>query len=95
VQLSFGVGYLKSSSIIGAEELTINALEAIGVTTDTSGNEFVNNVNVTESFKSRVHDTPQHILSEPSKVFFGTQICYVFFRLHHILVIHNMKYIII
>lgn len=77
VQLPFGVGYLRHNSIIGAEELSPLARQAIGVTS-------VNNVDVIHggvvtSSKSQLP------VKEPCKLFFGTQMCYLFLRLHHII----------
>lgn len=82
IKLPFGVGFLKPAVIIGAEELPVNALEAIGVTFDANLNEFVNNVNITEK---RSKCLPSDFVTDPSKIFYGTQMTYIFFRLHHTL----------
>ena len=61
--------------------IILPALEAIGVTFDAAGNEFVNNVNITEKRAKGV----ANLVTDPSKIFFGTQMSYIFFRLHHTL----------
>jgi C-terminal domain of Sin3a protein len=81
VQLPYGVGYVKPSAIIGAEELSVQAIEAIGVTRE-GDSEVICGVPVTKptSAASRAALLPQ-----PNTVFFGTQVCYLFFRMYHTL----------
>lgn len=78
IQLPYGIGYLRPSVVLGAEELSVNALEAIGVHVDGEGNEFVHGVRRTPA-------STNHLVTDPSKIFLGNQMCYTFFRLHHTL----------
>ena len=81
VQLPYGIGYLRPSVIIGAEELSINALEAIGVTFDnTTGKEFI-----VGQPRPSIPTNSSHIVKDPCKLFYGNQVSYTFFRLHHTL----------
>ena len=80
VQLPYGVGYLRPSIIIGAEQLSINALEAIGVVFDGQGNEFI-----AGQPRPPAPKDPASLVKDPCKLFYGNQMSYTFFRLHHTL----------
>jgi hypothetical protein len=70
---------MRHSSIIGAEELSPQALQAVGVSTDPStGADNILNGGVTSS-----GTLPG--VQQPCNLFFGTQMCYLFIRLHHII----------
>lgn len=84
VRLAFGKAFLSASSIYGAEQLPPQALYAVGVTVDKNGKNVI--------YNGLVHETPigafgndELFVKDPSKLFFGTQMCYVFLRLHHAL----------
>ena len=95
VQLPFGVGYLVPSAILGAEELSVQALHAIGVTehspsvtspeerssptTSTAGSTIDPG---TTSMNGSGNDGMPGV-QDPCQVFYGTHWCYLFFRLHH------------
>lgn len=97
VILPFGRAFLGTSSILGAEQLSAQALAAIGVTKGVRGKEdLIWNGLVTGSAdasgahangaaNSTANSTTQDRVQEPCKLFFGTQMCYVFLRLHHTL----------
>ena len=76
VQLPFGVGYLRPSVILGAEELSAQALSHIGVVNDPTLGDTINGKPIASSGS---------IIKENSSIFYGTQTCYLFFRLHHLL----------
>ena len=78
VMLPFGVCFAKPSAILGAEELSPSALTAIGISVDPHGVEriFAGSVAPVENASSLV---------EPCRIFFGTQQCYLFMRMHHTL----------
>jgi hypothetical protein len=79
IQLPFGVGFMRHSSIIGAEELSPLARQAIGVTSKEGSNvDIIHNGAVTST-------SSQIRVKEPCKLFFGTQMCYLFMRLQHII----------
>jgi paired amphipathic helix protein Sin3a len=76
IQLAYGVGFVSASTIIGAEQLSTQALQAIGVGVDAeTGAERILNV-------SAPAPAPANAVSDPCRVFFGTQMCYVFLRLY-------------
>lgn len=80
IRLPFGDGFFSSSAIVGAEVLSSQALHAIGVAVDPeTGAERIVNVNA----PSNSSNAPGSSVSDPCKVFFGTQMCYVFLRLYH------------
>ena len=97
VQLPFGIGYLVPSAILGAEELSVQALYAIGVTehspsstspeerssptSSTTGANIDNNNSNNISSNSTGNDGMG--VQDPCQVFYGTHWCYLFFRLHH------------
>lgn len=76
VQLAFGMAYLKASSIIGAETLSPGALAALGVTQEGGAEKILTGL-------SSAMGAPK--VQPPSRIFLGTQVCYLFFRLHHTL----------
>jgi hypothetical protein len=113
LSLPYGVAYVKPSTIIGAEELSPLALQAIGVgvphssantslksnsdTNPTSAHTHTNSGSP-HSTSSSAEETAEEIfggsvkssgskphVKDPSKVFYGTQMCYLFLRLHHII----------
>ncbi len=79
VQLPYGIGFLRPSVVIGAEQLSVSALEAIGVTYDEAGDEYINGM------KRSTPAPGTKLVSNPSSIFFGNQMSYTFFRLHHTL----------
>jgi histone deacetylase complex regulatory component SIN3 len=81
---SFGAkAFIRSNSIYGAEQLSTQALTAIGVTkSGQKGQDLIFNGLVQGSEHSK---ETEDLVKEPCKVFFGTQMCYVFLRLHHTL----------
>ena len=91
VQLPFGVGYLVPSAILGAEELSSQALHAIGVTEPSStptGSGERSSASVSpvpgpkqSQGQNQGQDVPG--VKDPCQVFYGTHWCYLFFRLHH------------
>lgn len=98
VQLAFGTAFLRPDVIFGAEQLSVQAFYAIGVTPASeavieqksseslkSGQDVVFNGLIERDLnpKDRKHGTPY--VEDPNKIFFGTQLCYIFFRLHHAL----------
>lgn len=86
VQLPFGKAFLNSVAIYGAEQLPITAMNAIGVTVDeTTGKELIFNGQVDASIPSTNSSSSSQILEPPCKLFYGTQMCYIFLRLHHTL----------
>ena len=78
VQLRFGVGYLRPGAIIGAEELSSQALEVIGVNIDSTGAHYIDSIAVQSGRPSAVVGGSCNILN-------GNQMSYVFMRLHHTL----------
>jgi hypothetical protein len=101
VKLPFARAFVKAGSIIGAEQLNTAALAAIGVSKGGVGKPDIiwnglvtgdpNFPTVAASFLQAAHTNSSSlkhhvdVVSEPGKVFFGTQMCYVFLRLHHTL----------
>lgn len=100
----YGLVNMKPSCVIGAEELSISALNAIGVNraqiNDPTSDTIVNVPTLAELMASdkqalsaadleELHRVQLSASAEPvenpSKIFYGTQMCYVFFRLHHTL----------
>jgi len=79
VQLSFGKSYLPYSSILGAESLSEAATEKIGVTLGQDGQH-----DSIKDVSNSLH-LYEYRVNEPCHLFYGTQMCYVFLRLHHIL----------
>ena len=79
ISLPFGVGYLNSASILGGEELTKDALAALGISSD--GKSVTMN-DVTADVSSAAG--PKRVKA-PGEVFYGTQMCYCFMRLYHTL----------
>lgn len=84
VRLPFGIAFLSPSSVHGSEQLSSNALYVIGVTPsehagepDTIYNGLVNTTTSADADKS------SNAVRDPSKLFYGTQMCYIFMRLHH------------
>lgn len=77
VRLPFGDAYMRSSCILGAEQLSPAALQAIGVSKDFSGREIILN-----GLKVPPADN-ESAVERPQELFFGTQMCYVFLRLYH------------
>ena len=101
VQLSFGVSYLPSSAIIGTESLAPSALAAIGVQAGaTAGEDIIlqsekNGIKI-QDYRDKVNGTAASssnkspntsIIHDPNFIFYGTQMCYIFFRLHHTLMV--------
>lgn len=94
VQLSFGVSYLPSTAIIGTESLSPSALAAIGVQPGASptGEDDVilqsgtNGIEV-QDYRNKMGKANAPIIRDPNFVFYGTQMCYIFFRLHHTLMV--------
>lgn len=85
VMLPYGKGYLKNSAIIGAEELSSQALAAVGIQRDpVTGVDKLNGSTFTELAGNNNSTTPA-VLSEPSTVFYGTQNSYTFLRVYHTL----------
>ena len=80
VQLPYGVGYLRPSVVVGAEQLSVNALEAIGVTFDSQGNE-----SIAGQTRTPTPSDASSVVLDPCKIFYGNQMSYTFFRLHHTL----------
>eukprot|EP00604_Paraphysomonas_vestita_P001995 CAMPEP_0174819802 /NCGR_PEP_ID=MMETSP1107-20130205/3223_1 /TAXON_ID=36770 /ORGANISM="Paraphysomonas vestita, Strain GFlagA" /LENGTH=738 /DNA_ID=CAMNT_0016033931 /DNA_START=1300 /DNA_END=3516 /DNA_ORIENTATION=+ len=78
VTLSYGKGYFPLATIVGAESLSNNALEAIGVSRTENGKEYIVDINVT-------NDPQEERVFSPSCLLYGTQMCYIFLRLHHTL----------
>lgn len=76
VQLPFGIGYLRPSVILGAEELSIQALSHINVYSDPVHGDSINGKPIVSSGST---------IKENCSLFYGTQTCYLFFRLHHLL----------
>jgi paired amphipathic helix protein Sin3a len=100
VALSFGTAFLNPNVIYGAEQLSKQALSAIGVTTDPdTGKDRIFNglvhsepvaASTSTSSKGKNTTTPEAVpttVQDPCKLFFGTQMCYIFLRLHHTLYI--------
>lgn len=96
VALAFGTAYLRPSAVIGAEELSTQALRVIGVTSDVhSGDDIIFDGAVNKASSHSSTSTPSDHTSgsgsgsggvtDPSKLFFGTQMAYIFLRLHHVL----------
>lgn len=82
VQLAYGIAFLRPSTILGAEELSSQALKVIGVaSTATSGTDTVYQGNVAPG----TGNMKEKVVKPPSKLFFGTQMAYIFLRLHHII----------
>eukprot|EP00607_Mallomonas_marina_P001776 CAMPEP_0182437202 /NCGR_PEP_ID=MMETSP1167-20130531/84878_1 /TAXON_ID=2988 /ORGANISM="Mallomonas Sp, Strain CCMP3275" /LENGTH=1342 /DNA_ID=CAMNT_0024630025 /DNA_START=60 /DNA_END=4089 /DNA_ORIENTATION=- len=95
IKFQWGTGYLHASSVLGSEQLSTAALQAIGVVRDANGVDTILNVptsspspslplSPSESEKER-EDAEREKEEKGGGVFFGTQICYVFLRLHHTL----------
>lgn len=80
IQLPFGRGFFKSSTIIGAEELPSVALSAIGVVQDEISGEFSL---VNPSTSPDASPATGGSVNEPSTIFFGTQLSYAFLRVYH------------
>lgn len=76
VQLPFGIGYLRPSVILGAEELSAQALSHINVVSDPISGDTINGKPIVSSGST---------IKENCSLFYGTQTCYLFFRLHHLL----------
>jgi hypothetical protein len=79
VKFDFGIGHLNSAAILGTDELSPQALEALGLSGD--GKVITINdrpVDVSDSASSQR-------VSPPCELFYGTQMCYLFVRLHHTL----------
>ncbi len=89
VALSYGVGYLQPSAILGAEELSTQALNIIGVTQNpTTGADMVYDGLVQSSNGPGSSPNGDNgNVKDPSKLFYGTQMMYIFLRLHHIIYI--------
>jgi paired amphipathic helix protein Sin3a len=73
VQLPFGVASLRPGAILGAEELSKESLQTLGVTHDNHDNEFI----CGKPIHTRATNTTSSDL-----VFYGTQMCYVYLRMH-------------
>ena len=79
VELAFGTAFLNSASILGGEELSPDAISALGISRD--GKSIA------------VGDVSMHVgsargntrVNAPCEVFYGTQVCYCFWRLYHTL----------
>jgi len=76
VQLPFGIGFLRPSVILGAEELSAQALSHINVVSDQALGDTINGKPIVGSGST---------IKENCSLFYGTQTCYLFFRLHHLL----------
>jgi paired amphipathic helix protein Sin3a len=87
VMLPYGRGYLKNSAIIGAEELSSQALAAVGINRDpATGVDKLNGSTFAELAASSNHSAASPaMLSEPSTIFYGTQNSYSFLRVYHTL----------
>jgi len=82
VQLAYGMAYLRPSTILGAEELSSQALKVIGVSNNATGTaDSVYQGNVTPG----TGNLKEKAVKSPSKLFYGTQMAYIFLRLHHII----------
>jgi paired amphipathic helix protein Sin3a len=88
VQLAYGTAHLAASCVLGAEELSLQALQAIGVSRDEStGQDRIFGISDDTSRSSSSSGAADHATggAAQQQVFFGTQMCYIFFRLHHLL----------
>jgi hypothetical protein len=87
VQLPFGMGYLVPSAILGAEDLSPQALHAIGVsetpTSDVTGSSPSTSPVKGKTGLGSVGTGADSGVKDPCRIFYGTHWCYVFFRLHH------------
>jgi paired amphipathic helix protein Sin3a len=93
VQLSFGISFLPSAAIIGAETLSPSALEAIGVQSDKDGDVILQSEKdgiKVQDYRDKVNSSASSsrpLVHDPNFVFYGTQMCYILFRLHHTLMV--------
>lgn len=85
VRLPFGVAYLSPSSVHGSEQLSTNALYVIGVTpAEHAGQpDVIYNGMVSSNADATADKAASNTVKDPSKLFYGTQMCYIFMRLHH------------
>lgn len=67
VNLAYGRGYFSVATIVGAESLSNNSLEAIGVSRTESGQDVILNVKA-------AYDPPAERVSAPSYLLYGTQV---------------------
>jgi len=83
IQLAFGTAYVSPATIYGSEQLTAGALYVIGVTPSETpeGQDVIFNDQVKGSEGLGEGGT----VCDPSKLFYGTQMFYIFLRLHHTL----------
>ena len=79
VQLPFGMSYLNSASILGGEELSKDAVEALGLSRG-GGKIIVNDQKIDVSSAAS-----NYRVNAPCEIFYGTQVCYCFMRLYHTL----------
>eukprot|EP01036_Dinobryon_divergens_P031603 gene31603-41035_t len=78
-RLPYGIAYLNPNVIFGAEQLSS---QAIGISPDSATGKdsiYAGAVPVESTC------SPDLLVKDPCKVFFGTQMCYIFMRLHHTL----------
>ena len=87
------MAYLRPSAILGAEELSRQALGVIGVHTSDDGRIQsildgtvpIPSTPPSPPLSNATAPTAVPMVYEPCKLFYGTQMAYIFFRLHHIL----------
>ena len=101
IQLAFGKAYMTAVSIMGPEELSPQALQAIGVSREeATGSELVYGKALAQTLAAASSTAKvassgsgaslaplvvDDVVLSPSSLFFGTQQCYVFLRIHHTL----------
>lgn len=68
VNLGYGRGFFSIATIVGAESLSNNSLDAIGVSRNESGQETIINVKAP-------YDPPDERVIAPSYLLYGTQVC--------------------
>ena len=73
VQLPFGIASLRPGAILGAEELSKESLQTLGVSSDNHNNEAI--------CGKPIHSRPANSGSS-DHVFYGTQMCYIYLRMH-------------
>ncbi|CAM9105712.1 unnamed protein product, partial [Ectocarpus fasciculatus] len=85
VKLPFGEAFMRPSCILGAEQLSSAALQAIGVSRDAQGRDTILNGLKVPPAENEVP------VKRPQELFFGTQMCYVFLRLYHTIYVRILK----
>jgi len=78
VELAFGTAFLNSASILGGEQLSPDAISALGISRDGKS------IAVGE-VSMHVGSGSSKRVNAPCEVFYGTQVCYCFWRLYHTL----------